>query len=232
MSHLSGWCLFVSLLVTAAGTVKGFGPIPAANYRQSVVRVKNGGTFGSAVVICPDGHILTAGHVFRGVIGGKFDVNWVTGETGRATLLAVDRSRDLAIGKLDGVVRAYSPVATTKPSATGEFEAIGYPHSKGPSLRRVQYRRQSQKAEVPGQFRQWAEYEFVNVNVPQGHNAAVAKVHEGDSGGAVFDKHKRVVSIMCNSTGPIDWKSGHICSIRTTGPTLREIQQFFQQGQF
>lgn len=70
---------------------------------------------------------VTAAHCFRGYVGGKFTVRYLDGSTSEATLLAVDRSRDLARFSVPAEsVLDVAPVSAGWPDKA-RYEAIGFP---------------------------------------------------------------------------------------------------------
>lgn len=105
------------------------------------VNIYNGEIQGSGTVISKgekNSIILSAGHNFKGVIGGEFWVYYADGTYTKATLLAVDRNRDLAIAKVDSstiISHSYLP----KKIISGEISGVGYTGGQGPNLRSLVY---------------------------------------------------------------------------------------------
>lgn len=105
------------------------------------VNIFNGDVQGSGVVVSKgDKHsaVLSAGHNFKGNVGGEFWVYYADGTYTKATLLAVDRERDLALARVDSKTilgHSYIPKAIFR----GEITGVGYTGGQGPNLRKLVY---------------------------------------------------------------------------------------------
>jgi S1-C subfamily serine protease len=98
---------------------------PAANVKESLVRVRRGAASGSGTVVWSDGSrsvVLTAWHVIEagaGEVGIRAGGKWHAGE-----LLAKDEPNDLA-AVLVGAGLTATPVATTGPAVGDEVCMVG-----------------------------------------------------------------------------------------------------------
>jgi hypothetical protein len=137
------------------------------------VNIINGGTQGSGVVISKgEEHalVLSAAHNFSGKIGGDFWVYYPDGTYTKATLLAIDRERDLALCRVDPktiLSHSYIPKAIF----TGDLTGVGYTGGEGPKRRKLIY----DKAYYNTQNKYM--WEFAVESGPFG---------QGDSGSGVF----------------------------------------------
>lgn len=67
-----------------------------------VIKHPTGG-FGSGFIISPDGYLLTCEHVAKMFPGGKLYVETRQGKAFTATVIKMDKAKDLALAKIDGV---------------------------------------------------------------------------------------------------------------------------------
>jgi hypothetical protein len=111
------------------------------NFILASVNIYNGSLQGSGTVISKGekyAAILTAAHNFKGKIGGPFWVYYADGTYTKATLLAIDRERDLALGKVDAntvLGHTYIPKTINE----GILSGCGYTAGQGPNYRRLRY---------------------------------------------------------------------------------------------
>lgn len=104
----------------------------------ATVRVRNGSFSCSGTLISPEGHGVSCGHCFAGIIGGEFTVDLTTGRSAKATLLKHDATRELSLWKIDAdEVPAWSPVLASMPEAPERYDVIGYPAGVGPTWYRL-----------------------------------------------------------------------------------------------
>ena len=109
-----------------------FGPVIAAA-RPSVVRVAAGRGNGAGTVLGKGGFILTNAHV---TCGGPLAVGAVAGAMREASLLAIDRQRDLAllvVPSLEAPALALAPRNAARPGQL--LIALGHPGGEGGSAR-------------------------------------------------------------------------------------------------
>jgi len=113
------------------------------------VLVYNGGTQGSGTVISRGekyAAVLTAAHNFKGNIGGEFWVYYPDGSFTKATLIAFDTKRDLALAKVDAeTILGHSYVPNEMPESS-EFTCVGYSNGQGPNLNNISYGSQYRNA--------------------------------------------------------------------------------------
>ena len=170
-------CLFIAALAPADEPPLG-----------SSVRVANGGSQCSGTVFSVGGdHAVAVGaaHCFVGRVGATFDVRIGTEQTAtKATLLAIDRDKDLALWKLPAsAVKEHAVFPETEPR--GPFTGIGFASgSTKPLLKRLKFLQQA-----------WARQETNgNLQLDDTHGTRIVwecRVTEGthapgDSGGGVF----------------------------------------------
>lgn len=103
------------------------------------VYVVNGGSCSGTIISrgTVSGLGVSAGHCFAGNIGGTFWICYPDGSKTTAELLALDRSKDLALFKVaSSSILATAPVAAEMPNAP-QYEICGYPDGKGPTFLEV-----------------------------------------------------------------------------------------------
>jgi hypothetical protein len=96
---------------------------------------------GSGTAIATNGTktlILTAAHVVR---GSTIEVVWYDGRRSAGEVFYRDKKLDAAIAVVDGPALAVSPIAKT--ITDGQTWAVGFPGRKGPTTRRVEFKRVS-----------------------------------------------------------------------------------------
>jgi hypothetical protein len=107
------------------------------------VNILNGDQQGSGTVISQGESkalILSTGHNFKGVLGNTFWVYFADGSYTKATLLALDRQRDLAAASVDSdAILGRSFIPETVPD--GKPSGIGYTRGQGPNYRTLAYNR-------------------------------------------------------------------------------------------
>jgi hypothetical protein len=105
------------------------------------VNIFNGDHQGSGTIISKgekSAALLSAAHNFKGVLGGNFWIYYPDGTYTNATLLAVDRERDLALAKVDASTilgHSYLP----RKIVDGEINGVGYTDGQGPNYRKLVY---------------------------------------------------------------------------------------------
>lgn len=138
------------------------------------VNIFNGKIQGSGTVISKGktkAAILTAAHNFSGKIGGEFFVYYPDGTYAKATLLAHDPGRDLAVASVDAdtiIEHSYIPEGVPQ---TGTLSGVGYTGGQGPNYRTLAY---------TGAYYNAASRRMWEMNVTAG------PFWDGDSGGGVF----------------------------------------------
>ena len=111
------------------------------NHILASVNIFNGSKQGSGTIISKGekyAAVLTAGHNFKGEIGGPFWVYYPDGTYTKAMLLAIDKERDLAVGRVDvKTILGHSYV----PNVFGEgtLSGCGYTGGQGPNYRTLCY---------------------------------------------------------------------------------------------
>ena len=94
--------------------------------KDTVVKIKTGGSSGSGVLITKTGKILTNYHVIEN--HRYLEVTLNGGQTETATLLASDPARDLAIIDIEGEDHNYLMIQDIAPASVGNIVyALGYP---------------------------------------------------------------------------------------------------------
>lgn len=104
----------------------------------ATVRIRNGSYVCSGTLISPDGHGVSCGHCFAGIIGGEFIVDLTTGKSAKAKLLKHDAIRELSLWQIPADdVPAWTPVLSSMPKAPERYDVIGYPAGVGPTWYRL-----------------------------------------------------------------------------------------------
>lgn len=138
------------------------------------VNIYNGKIQGSGTVISKGktkAAILSAAHNFNGKIGGDFFVYYPDGTYTKATLLAHDPGRDLAVASVDvETIIEHSYIPESIPQ-TGTLSGVGYTGGQGPNYRTLSYINAYYNSD---NRRMW------EMNVTAG------PFWDGDSGGGVF----------------------------------------------
>lgn len=138
------------------------------------VNIYNGKIQGSGTVISKGTNkaaILTAAHNFAGKIGGEFFVYYPDGTYTKATLLAHDSTRDLALASVNSdtiIDHSYVPDKIPEP---GVLSGVGYTNGTGPNYRTLSY---------TGAYLNSFNRRMWELNVTAG------PFWDGDSGGGVF----------------------------------------------
>ncbi len=111
------------------------------NYVLASVNIYNGKLQGSGTIISKGdkyAYLVSAAHNFLGKINGEFWVYYPDGTYTKATLVAIDRERDLALARVDAdtvLAKANVPKELIK----GDLYGVGYFQNQGPNLRRLTY---------------------------------------------------------------------------------------------
>ena len=138
------------------------------------VNLFNGGTQGSGTIISKGDKgavLLSAAHNFAGKIGGPFWCYYPDGTYTKATLVAIDRGRDLAVATVDPktiLERAYVPDRIPESKV---MNGVGYTKGQGPFIKGLNYN---------GYYTNSAGRTMWNMSVYNG------PLWDGDSGGGVF----------------------------------------------
>lgn len=137
------------------------------------VNIYNGSVQGSGTIISKGEKyalMLSAAHNFVGKIGNSFWVYYPDGTYTEATLLAVDRTRDLALARVDvDTILANSYISKTPKK--GILDGVGYTGGQGPNKREMNY---------TGSYFNASNRHMWNLSVING------PFWDGDSGGGVF----------------------------------------------
>lgn len=147
---------------------------------QAAPLVRVGDSHGSAVVISPDGHMLTAAHVVTGV--EKAEVRFNSGLQLTAEVVATDPPQDIALMKLPGSGHECLPLATTEEAAArvgSDVLAIGAPASEDLSF--------SLSRGVVSGHREIQGYRFLQTD---------ASLNPGNSGGPLLNRQGQIVGIV------------------------------------
>lgn len=139
----------------------------------SSVMIRNGENQGSGTIISRGkryGTLLSAAHNFRGNIGGEFWIYYPDGTYTKATLLAIDRDRDLAVARVDSeTILAHSFVP--REMFKGILSSVAYNNGEGPIYSTLDYKGNMRINSVP----------FWMLNIKEGGIAS-----RGNSGGGIF----------------------------------------------
>lgn len=180
-----------------------FAQVDAPNsHLWASVRISNGGT-GSGTIISPDGFGVTCGHLFRGVIGGKFQVHFADGGQCEGTLLyhRLGADQDIALFSVPrDQVRGYTPVADNPPA--GEVRAVGYPGGQGPTLVQSAY-----VGNYPGRDK-WRFAQYIN---------------NGQSGGGIF-QGQYLVGVMVEKNRGVQGEPGDLCTAVPLPTIIRALE--------
>lgn len=137
------------------------------------VKLLNGDVQGSGTIISKGERgalLLTAAHNFRGNIGGQFWVYYPDGTFTKASLIAFDKEKDLAIAVVDPkTIINHSFVPKNLPDK-GNFSGCGYTNGEGPNYRILVYNN---------------SYRNTN-NKVMWEMTAIGPFWDGDSGSGVF----------------------------------------------
>lgn len=181
--------LAVMLIVAAVGgrqqqqqpNPRDIGKVPTSGTAQTTpnhilasVNIYNGKIQGSGTVISKGktkAAVLTAAHNFAGKVGGEFFVYYPDGTYTKATLLAHDKTRDLAVASVDAdTIIAHSYIPESVPQS-GTLSGVGYTGGQGPNYRTLSYTS--------------AYYNSCNRRMWE-MNVTAGPFWDGDSGGGVF----------------------------------------------
>jgi hypothetical protein len=138
------------------------------------VNIFNGSIQGSGTVISKGKNkaaILTAAHNFSGKVGGDFFVYYPDGTYTKATLIAHDPTRDLALASVDADTIIEHSYVPDKIAETGILSGVGYTGGQGPNYRTLSYTS--------------AYYNSSNRRMWE-MNVTAGPFWDGDSGGGVF----------------------------------------------
>ncbi len=102
-------------------------PIDLERLFRSIVIVRPGMTFGSGVIVSPQGHILTAAHVVAGLL--VVPVRLRTGIELDAQVIATQEDQDVALLKIAGDRHECLPIADSRPGIGTDLFAVGSPRS-------------------------------------------------------------------------------------------------------
>lgn len=193
-------------------------PAKGQELGKSVVSVGCDDWDGSAVIVSPDGTIVTAAHVLyddldetTGVspFGAHLYVefNGVRYPFTEADVIALDTEADLAVVKVPGLAAAHPPaakLATAAPAQDSRVMVVGYPAmAYRDSFRRL-YTPGTFESIGPGPMGDMKEETYIHTDT---------KFHLGNSGGAVFnDKGELIAVVSCTLPGQENYSSSVIPS--------------------
>lgn len=188
-------CLLLCLGICTLEAVAGDPPIGAS------MRVTNGNSSCSGTVFSVGSEhaaAIGAAHCFSGRLGGEFHV-LIGGKTAKATLVAIDKGKDLALWKLPAAaVTEVAELPDKQPE--GPMTAIGYPAGVATAhVKQLKFREQYQK----GSRFDW------QCEVLEG------RFEGGDSGGGVFLDGKLAGVIHGKETRSVCPGDGRQCRLVT-----------------
>jgi S1-C subfamily serine protease len=137
---------------------------------------------GSAVVIAPDGYLLTNSHVVHG--GGRIEVGFTSGSTAPARVVGHDPHTDLAVVRVEADGLAHARLAGNKPLQVGQLViAIGNPLGFQSTV-------STGVVSALGRGLRGRDGRLME-NIVQ----HTAPLNPGNSGGPLVDAHRRVVGL-------------------------------------
>jgi hypothetical protein len=177
-------------------------------------------TQGSAVVVSPEGHVLTADHVVRGELGFNSDLTIVADGVEYPVsvddIVYDDPDADLAVLLVPELAGApYARFAESRPEEGAPAFAFGFPGLTEEEL--------SARGDVDARLMSVGTY--VGTAVPDGthtYDVLSLRLYPGDSGGAVFNADGELTDI---SHGIVPGKTSYASGIfdaDTADPKLRE----------
>jgi len=114
----------------AAGGIPKTMPVPASKYDdflEAVVVIRTGQRVGTGFLVSSDGHILSNSHVVG--LERSVSVKLRTGETSIGAVVAIDRSRDLALVKVQPTGLPWLSLAALEDGGIGtDVIAVGTPY--------------------------------------------------------------------------------------------------------
>lgn len=156
---------------------------------------------GSAVIVSPDGTIVTAAHVIYDdpdeVTGARsfaanpyVEFNGIHYAFTEADVVTFDTEADLAVVKIPGLAAAHPPIAkiaATAPAQESLVMVVGYPAiTRRDSFERL-YTPGTFTSVGPGPMGEMKEESYVRTDT---------KFHSGNSGGAVFNNRGELIAIV------------------------------------
>src|ERR671935_1212069 len=179
------------------------------------LRVRRGG--GSAVVITPDGFMLTSAHVVARARGGR--ASFVDGRELEFEVVGSDPLSDLAVLRADGRELAPAELGDAEQLRVGQLVvAIGNPHGFTGSVT---------AGVVSALGRSLPTRTGANVRVVDNVIQTDAALNPGNSGGALADGRGRVVGINTAVAG-----IGLGLAVPINGATRRIIAALMTEGRF
>lgn len=178
-------------------------------------------TQGSAVIVSPEGHVLTADHVVRGNLGFNADMmivaDGVEYPVSADDIVYDDPDADLAVLLVPDLAGApYARFAETRPEEGSPAFAFGFPGLTEEEL--------SARGDVDARLMSVGTY--VGTAVPDGtHTFDVLslRLYPGDSGGAVFNADGELTGINHGIVpGKTSYASG-VFAEDTADPNLRDV---------
>ena len=137
---------------------------------------------GSAVVIAPDGYLLTNAHVVQGA--GRVEVGFTSGSTASARVVGQDPHTDLAIVRVEAEGLAHARLAGKRPLQVGQLViAIGNPLGFQSTV-------STGVVSALGRGLRGRDGRLME-NIVQ----HTAPLNPGNSGGPLVDAHRRVVGL-------------------------------------
>lgn len=183
----------------------------------SVVSVGCDGWDGSAVVVSPDGTILTAAHVLyddpdetgaRAFAENPYvEVGGIRYPFSSADVIASDTEADLAVVKIPGLAAAnpaFAKIAVEAPAEASPVMVVGYPA--------MAHRDTYERLYTPGTFQSVGPGPDVNDRDEESFVRTDTKFHSGNSGGAVFNQRGELVGIVSTTVRGQDYSASVIPS--------------------
>lgn len=193
-------------------------PATGQELGKSVVSVGCDDWDGSAVIVSPDGTIVTAAHVLYDDLDETTGVrpfaahpyiefNGVRYPFTEADVIASDTEADLAVVKVPGLAAAHPPaakLANTAPAQDSLVMVVGYPAmAHRDSFTRL-YTPGTFESVGPGPMGDMKEETYVHTDT---------KFHSGNSGGAVFNNKGELIAVVsCSLPGTENYSSSVIPS--------------------
>jgi serine protease Do len=179
------------------------------------VRLRRGG--GSAVVITPDGFMLTSAHVVARTKGGR--VSFVDGRELEFDVVGADALSDLAVLRADGRELVAAELGDAEHLRVGQLVvAIGNPHGFTGSVT---------AGVVSALGRSLPTRSGANVRVVDNVIQTDAALNPGNSGGALADGRGRVIGINTAVAGV-----GLGLAVPINAATRRIIAELMTEGRF
>jgi S1-C subfamily serine protease len=167
---------------------------------------------GSGVLIAPDGKVLTAAHVVQ--TADVIEVQFLTGETLRATVLSSEESADTALLQLERPPKAPIVAAfgdSDDVSIGDEVFVIGAPLGVSHTLT---------VGHISGRRRTNATFDGIS---PTEYFQTDASINHGNSGGPLFNMRGEIIGIVAGIVSTSGGSEG--LGFAVTSKVARQIQQ-------